>query len=143
MAALCEMNENRRFMKGIMSWVGFKTTQINYVRTARYSGKTKYNYWRLWNLAVEGITSFSTAPLRVWVYVGGIISLISIVYAVWIVANVLIAGVDVPGYASIIVSILFIGGIQLFGIGILGEYIGRIYMESKSRPIYIVDSKIE
>jgi glycosyltransferase involved in cell wall biosynthesis len=136
--ALALMPERRRFMKGLFSWVGFRTTSVDYVRDERTAGKTKFSGWRLWNLALEGITGFSTAPLRLWTYLGLITATVAFGYAVWIVARTLIFGVELRGYASIITIVLFLGGINLIGIGVIGEYIGRIYMETKQRPIYIV-----
>jgi glycosyltransferase involved in cell wall biosynthesis len=130
--------ERRRFMKGIFSWVGFKSCIVEYTREPRAAGMTKFNGWKLWNFAIEGITSFSTIPLRVWTYIGLIVSLISIFYGGFIVVRTLVEGVVTPGYASLFSAILFLGGIQLIGIGVIGEYIGRIYVESKQRPIYIV-----
>jgi glycosyltransferase involved in cell wall biosynthesis len=118
--------------------VGFKTTTIDYVREARQAGSSKFSGWKLWNFAIEGITSFSTMPLRVWTYIGASIALLSILYATFIVIRTIIFGIDVPGYASLVVIPLFMGGIQLVGIGTIGEYIGRIYYETKQRPIYIV-----
>jgi len=134
--------ENQRFMKGIFSWVGFKTTTIEYKREIRHAGKSTFNTWKLWNLALEAITSFSTVPLKVWTYIGFFISFLSLSYGLFIITRTLIFGIDVPGYASLIVVILFLGGIQLIGIGVLGEYIGRIYLESKNRPVYIVESEL-
>ncbi|TLP39658.1 glycosyltransferase family 2 protein [Arcobacter arenosus] len=134
--------ENQRFMKGIFSWVGFKTTTIEYKRESRHAGKSTFNVWKLWNLALEAITSFSTVPLRVWTYIGFFISFLSLSYGLFIITRTLIFGIDVPGYASLIVVILFLGGIQLIGIGVLGEYIGRIYLESKNRPVYIIESEL-
>ncbi|WP_419176068.1 glycosyltransferase family 2 protein [Desulfosediminicola sp.] len=135
------MPENQRFMKGLFAWVGFKTAEVEYTRAARKSGKSKFNGWRLWNLALDGITSFSTLPIRIWLYLGIIISTLSLSYGFFIIFRTLILGVDVPGYASLLTSILFLGGIQLVGIGLIGEYIGRIYMESKARPLYIVEGE--
>jgi glycosyltransferase involved in cell wall biosynthesis len=136
--ALRLLPERRRFMKGIFAWVGFRTTVVEFDADARYSGTSHFNGWRLWNFALEGITSFSTVPLRIWTYVGGMVSLLSMGYAIKIVVSTLISGTDLPGYPSLFCAILFLGGIQLIGIGILGEYIGRIYGEVKQRPIYIV-----
>lgn len=133
--------ENQRFMKGIFSWVGFKTTTIEYKRVSRKDGISKFNTWKLWNLALEAFTSFSTIPLRIWTYIGFFISFLAFLYGIIIVTKTLILGVDVPGYASLITTMLFLGGIQLIGIGVLGEYIGRIYLESKNRPIYIIESE--
>lgn len=137
------LGENRRFMKGIFAWVGFEPVIIDYKRPARAAGTTKFSGWRLWRFAIEGITSFSTAPLVVWTYVGFAISALSLAYAIFVVLRTLIFGVDVPGFASLLVGILFLGGIQLLGIGILGEYIGRIYSEVKRRPPYVIAARHE
>jgi glycosyltransferase involved in cell wall biosynthesis len=136
--ALKKLPENQRFMKGLFNWVGFKTTQIHYTRTVRVEGKTKFSGWQLWTLALEGITSFSTVPLKVWTYLGLFMSSFAFVYGSFIIIRTLVQGIDLPGYASLLVTMLFLGGLQLIGIGVLGEYIGRIYMESKRRPVYIV-----
>jgi glycosyltransferase involved in cell wall biosynthesis len=136
--ALNELPESRRFMKGLFAWIGFKTTYVEYLRPERCAGTSKFNGWKLWNFALEGITSFSTAPLRVWTYGGFLISLISFIYAAYIVLRVLVSGVDLPGHASTIVAILFFGGLQLMGIGFIGEYLGRTYLESKRRPAFVV-----
>ncbi|QQX82295.1 glycosyltransferase family 2 protein [Shewanella sp. KX20019] len=133
--------ERQRFMKGLFSWVGFKTTVIEYSRPERKAGKSKFNAWKLWNFAIEGITGFSTVPLKVWSYLGAFISFISFLYGAYIVFKTLLFGVDVPGYASILVAVLFLGGTQLIGIGVLGEYIGRIYIETKMRPLYIISNE--
>lgn len=139
--AIKKLPENQRFMKGIFSWVGFKTATIEYIREKREAGTTSFNAWKLWNFAIEGITSFSTIPLKIWLYVGLIISLLSFLYGSIIIIKTLIFGIDLPGYASLLSVVLFLGGIQLMGIGILGEYIGRIYSESKRRPVYIVENE--
>jgi polyisoprenyl-phosphate glycosyltransferase len=136
--AFKRLPEKRRFMKGLFAWLGFKTAMVQYVRQPRMTGKTKFSGWKLWNFALEGITSFSTAPLRIWTYVGFMVSAFSFAYSLFIIARTLIGGVDVPGYASLLTAMLFLGGVQLIGIGILGEYIGRIYIEAKNRPTYIV-----
>lgn len=136
--ALKSLPERRRFMKGLFAWVGFRQTTVEFVVEPRTSGKSSFNARQLWNLALEGITSFSTAPLSVWTYTGLTVALLALMYGSWIVIKTLAFGIDVPGYASLLVAILFLGGIQLMGIGVLGEYIGRIYSESKQRPIYIV-----
>ncbi|MFT7860982.1 MAG: glycosyltransferase family 2 protein [Sulfurimonas sp.] len=138
---LKKLPETQRFMKGIFAWLGFKTAVVEYKRDARAAGETSFNGWKLWNFALDGITSFSTAPLRVWLYVGMILAFLAFIYGSWIVLKTLIFGVDSPGYASMITVVLFLGGIQLMGIGILGEYIGRIYLESKNRPVYIVENE--
>ncbi len=134
--------EQQLFMKGVLSWAGFNTVIVEYDRAVRAAGKTKFNGWKLWNLALDGITSFSTVPLRVWTYVGGAVSLFSLLYAAYRVLDKLFFGNDVPGYTSLMTAILFLGGVQLIGIGILGEYIGRIYMEAKHRPRYIVKNVV-
>ncbi|WP_153098806.1 glycosyltransferase family 2 protein [Paraburkholderia hayleyella] len=136
--ALNELPESRRFMKGLFTWVGFRTTAIEYARPERIAGTTKFNGWRLWNFALEGITSFSTDPLRIWAYIGGVVASISFLFAIFMIFKVLLYGVDVPGYASVVVAVTFLGGLQLVGIGIIGEYIGRSYIESKRRPVYLV-----
>jgi glycosyltransferase involved in cell wall biosynthesis len=138
--ALKTLHEHHRFMKGLFAWVGFKTCTLEYTRRARSAGKSKFNGWRLWQFALEGITSFSTFPLTMWLYLGGLISLCAFGYGLFIFLRTLIFGVELPGYASQMCLILFFGGLQLLGIGILGEYIGRTYIESKRRPIYIARS---
>jgi glycosyltransferase involved in cell wall biosynthesis len=135
--ALKLLPESRRFMKGLFAWVGFRSAIVGYERPTRSAGSSKFNGWRLWNLALEGVTSFTTAPLRVWTYVGGITALVSFAYATYLALRVLIRGIDVPGYASVFVAVVFLGGLQLLGIGVIGEYLGRTYIESKGRPIYI------
>ncbi|WP_345987972.1 glycosyltransferase family 2 protein [Sulfurimonas sp. HSL1-2] len=139
--ALQQLPESERFMKGLFAWVGFKATVVDYKRDERKAGKTSFNGWKLWNFALEGITSFSTFPLKVWLYLGLIISLLAFFYGTVIILQTIILGVDMPGYASTMTTILFLGGIQLIGIGVLGEYIGRIYMESKRRPTYIIEDE--
>lgn len=136
--ALKKMTERTRFMKGLFAWVGFKQTSIIFDREPRFQGKTSWNYWKLWNFALDGIISFSLIPLKIWSYIGIIISFISLLYASFLVIHTIILGVDIPGYASIIVSVLFLGGIQLISLGIIGEYLGRIYEEVKERPLYLV-----
>lgn len=136
--AITRMPERQLFMKGILSWVGFDTAVIEYTRVERSAGKSKFNGWKLWNLALEGITSFSTVPLRIWTYLGFGVAAFSFLYAAWLIIDKLVWGNAVPGYPSLMTAILFLGGVQLMGIGVLGEYIGRIYMESKQRPRYII-----
>jgi polyisoprenyl-phosphate glycosyltransferase len=131
--------ERSRFMKGLFAWVGFKSVGVAYARPARAAGETKFNFWRLWNFAIDGIASFSTAPLRVWSYVGGVIAFLSVLYASVIIIRTLVTGVDVPGYASLLTFVLFFGSVQMISVGILGEYIARLFVEVKGRPIYIVD----
>ncbi len=136
--ALKQLPENRRFMKGLFAWVGFRTTQVEYARRPRAGGESKFSGWKLWNLALEGLASFGTLPLRVWTYVGGATAGLAILYSAYLVLRTLLHGVNVPGYSSIITAVLFLGGMQLMGIGIIGEYVGRIYMEAKRRPVYVV-----
>ena len=133
--------ERNLFMKGILSWVGGHTNVVEYARAERIAGNTKFNGWKLWNLAVEGITSFSTFPLRMWTYIGLFVAGIAFLYGAWMIWDTLAFGNPVRGYPSLLVSMLFLGGIQLIGIGILGEYIGRIYMEVKKRPRYLLKDK--
>ena len=133
--ALKNIKESHRFMKGLFSWTGFKTFTLDYKRSARSSGTSKFNGWKLWKLAVEGITSFSTAPLTLWLYLGGLIALSAFAYGLWIFIRTLIFGVDLPGYASLICLILLFGGLQLFGIGILGECV-QFILSAKCMRIY-------
>ncbi|HBM8993518.1 TPA: glycosyltransferase family 2 protein [Citrobacter freundii] len=130
--------ERNLFMKGILSWVGGQIDVVEYARAERIAGSSKFNGWKLWNLALEGITSFSTFPLRIWTYIGLVVASISFTYGVWMIFNTIAFGNPVRGYPSLLVSILFLGGVQLIGIGILGEYIGRIYIETKKRPRYLI-----
>ena len=136
--SLKQLPERTRFMKGLFAWVGYKQTSILFDREPRLKGTTKWNYWKLWNFAIDGITSFSFLPLKVWGYVGLIISSISLLYAAYLVIRTLIYGIDFPGYASLMVAVLFLGGIQLLTLGIIGEYLGRVYEEVKRRPLYLV-----
>ena len=135
---LNSLPENRRFMKGLFAWAGFRTATVEYRREPRSSGRSRFGGRRLWQLAVEGITSFSLMPLRVWSYVGALVASVSLAYGAFILVRTLVYGRDWPGYASLIVAILFLGGLQLIGIGIIGEYLGRTYLEAKRRPAYIV-----
>ena len=130
--------EQQLFMKGVLSWAGFNVAIVEYDRAPRAVGQSKFNAWKLWNLALDGITSFSTLPLRLWSYIGGGISLLALVYAGYLVVDKVLFGNAVPGYPSLMTAILFLGGVQLIGIGILGEYVGRIYMEAKHRPRYVI-----
>ena len=127
-------------MKGLMVWPGFRMESVEFERQPRAAGDTSFNYWKLWNFALDGITSFTTVPLRLWLYVGGVVSILSFLYASFIIIHVLVTGGDVPGYASLMVAVMFFGGIQLFSIGLIGEYVGRILNETKARPIYIIDT---
>lgn len=132
------MPERNRFMKGLFSWAGFRQASVTYSRAARETGTSKFSYWRLWTFALDGITSASTVPLRVWSYVGGIVALLAMAYAIFVAIRTLIWGIDVPGYASLMVAVLFLGGLQLLSLGILGEYVGRILTETKQRPLYVI-----
>ena len=136
------MPERNRFMKGLFAWTGFRQASVTYTRVPRQVGETKFNYWKLWTFALDGITSASTVPLRVWSYLGAVVALLSFGYAVFIVIQTLLSGVDVPGYASLMVAVLFMGGLQLLSLGVLGEYVGRILVETKHRPLYIVRERI-
>ncbi|EAB6386161.1 glycosyltransferase family 2 protein [Salmonella enterica] len=133
--------ERNLFMKGVLSWVGGKIDVVEYARAERVAGDSKFNGWKLWNLALEGITSFSTFPLRMWTYIGLFVAGLSFMYGAWMIFDTVIFGNPVRGYPSILVSILFLGGVQLIGIGVLGEYIGRIYIETKQRPKYIIKNE--
>lgn len=136
--ALRQLPERQRFMKGLFSWVGFRTEVVDYQRAPRAIGRSKFGGWKLWNLALEGFTSFSTVPLRLWTYVGFTGAMVTSLYAAVIFVRTLVWGIDVPGYASLLIAILFFGSLQLISLGVLGEYIGRIYIESKQRPLYVV-----
>ena len=135
------LHERSRFMKGVFSWPGFKTTTIHFERDPRAAGVTKFNFLRMWHYALDGIFSFSNLPLQVWSHVGVMVSLISFLYGVFLSIRVLILGQDIPGYAALMVALLFLGGVQLISLGVLGEYIGRIYDENKRRPIYVINKK--
>jgi glycosyltransferase involved in cell wall biosynthesis len=132
------MPERNRFMKGLFAWAGFRQASVEYDRVERETGTTKFNYWKLWTLALDGITSASTVPLRIWSYVGALVALFALGYATFLAVETMIFGNPVPGYASIMVSVLFLGGIQLISLGVLGEYVGRILTETKQRPLYVV-----
>jgi glycosyltransferase involved in cell wall biosynthesis len=132
------MPERNRFMKGLFAWAGFRQASVEYDRAERETGTTKFNYWKLWTLALDGITSASTVPLRIWSYIGAIVALFAMGYAGLIAVQTIIFGNSVPGYASIMTSVLFLGGVQLISLGVLGEYVGRILTETKQRPLYVV-----
>ena len=139
--SLKKMKETQRFMKGLFSWPGYRTAYVDYVRPLRSAGNTKFNGKKLFALAIEGITGFSYLPLKIWTFIGITVSFVAFIYASFIVIRTIIFGVVLPGYASTLVAVLFLGGIQLIGFGFLGEYIGRIYMEVKQRPLYLVDEE--
>lgn len=140
--AILSLKERNIFMKGIFGWTGFKSYGVKYVRQKRCAGVSKWNYWKLWNFALDGITASTTFPLRVWSYLGTILSGAGMLYALYIIIKTIVYGIDVPGYASLLVFILLLGGIQMIILGILGEYIGRIFIEVKNRPLYIVEKKV-
>lgn len=137
--ALRSLRERHRFMKGLFGWVGFRQIALPYQREARHAGTSKFNYWKLWNFAIEGITSFSSAPLRVAMYAGLFTALLAFAFGVWIVIKTMLWGDPVAGYPSLMVVMLFLGGVQLMALGVIGEYLGRLYEESKQRPLYLVD----
>ena len=139
---LNEFPECSRVSKDLFSWVGFSSDTVEFRREARSAGTGKWKYWSLWNLAIDGFTASTTVPLRIWTYVGGFFALLSFAYAAYIVIKTLIFGVDTPGYASLITVMLFLGGLNLLSLGILGEYVGRISSEVRRRPLFIVQSKI-
>ncbi len=137
--AIGQLGECNRFMKGIFAWAGFSSYGIPYERPERVQGTSKFNYWKLWNFALDGIVSFSSLPLRVWSYLGGVLATVSVCYMLFILLKTMILGIDLPGYASMMCVILFLGSVQLISIGVLGEYVARIFMEVKHRPIYVID----
>lgn len=134
------LNESNRFMKGLYAWPGFSSRGVPYVRPERSAGTTKWNYWKLWNFALDGIFSFSSLPLRIWSYIGAGIGVLALIYMCYIVIETLVNGVSVPGYASTMCVVLFLGSIQLISIGVLGEYLGRMSEEVKKRPVYVVST---
>lgn len=137
--AVRQLPERGRFMKGLLAWVGFPTVAIPFDRKPRKTGSTKWNYWRLWNFALEGIVGFSTAPLRIWTYLGLVLAAIAVLYAAYLVIRVLLIGIDVPGYASLITVLLVSSALNLISLGIIGEYVGRLFVETKQRPIYLLE----
>lgn len=140
LAALRQVRERHRFMKGLFGWIGYERVAVPYQRDARLGGRSKFNFWRLWNFALEGVTSFSTAPLRLATYVGVGAALLAFGYGLWIVVKALIWGDPVAGWPTMMSVILFLGGAQLIALGVIGEYLGRLYEESKQRPLYLVDA---
>ncbi len=135
--ALKALPERNRFMKGLFAWVGFRQTGVAFERPQRAAGKTSWRYWRLWNFALDGLTAFSTVPLRLWTYVGGLTALAAFGYAGFLVLDTLLHGRDVPGYASLMVAVLLSLGLQMLALGIIGEYLGRVFQEVKRRPLYL------
>ena len=142
-AVINQLPERQRYMKGLFSWAGFKKCIVPYARNYRYQGKSKFSYWKLWNFALDAITSFSSLPIKIWTYIGVFVSGLAFLYAIIIIIKTFIFGIDMPGYASIMVTLLFLSGLQFISLGILGEYIGRIFIETKQRPIYIIRSFYE
>ena len=140
--ALLALPERERFLKGLFNWVGFKSAAVPFVRQKRAAGNTKWNYWKLWNFALQGITAGSTVLLRVWAYIGMFISLLAVCFAGWVALKKIIYGNPVSGYSSLMVVLLFSSGVQLISLGIVGEYLSRIFVEVKQRPLYIVEEKI-
>ena len=137
--SLKQLRETHRFMKGLFAWIGHPQKAVPYHRDKRHAGTTKFNYWRLWNFAIEGFTSFTIAPLKVATYVGVVIAGLAFVFAAWIVGRTLLYGDPVRGYPSLMVVILMLGGVQLITIGVLGEYVGRMFNETKQRPLYLLN----
>ena len=140
--ALGTLRERQRFMKGLFAWVGYRQTSIMYERDARFAGTSKFNYWRLWNFAIDGITSFSGAPLKVATYVGMLTALFAFVFGLFVLIKAIFLGDPVRGYPTLMVVILFLGGVQLIALGLIGEYLGRLYLEVKQRPLYLVDEYV-
>jgi glycosyltransferase involved in cell wall biosynthesis len=137
--ALKKVRERQRFMKGLFAWVGFKQKAVVYARDPRFAGETKWNYWKLWNFAIDGITSFSGAPLKVASYVGFVVAMFAFIFGSWVIAKALLFGDPARGYPTIMVAVLFLGGVQLMALGVIGEYLGRLYVEVKQRPLYLID----
>lgn len=137
--ALRQLRERHRFMKGLFTWVGFRQIGVEYDRDPRAAGHSKFNYWRLWNFALEGVTSFSTVPLRAATYIGFVTALLAFAYGAWTIAKTLLWGEPVRGYPSLMAVMLMLGGVQLIALGLIGEYLGRLYAESKQRPLYLVE----
>ncbi|HEY2864038.1 MAG TPA: glycosyltransferase family 2 protein [Casimicrobiaceae bacterium] len=140
--ALRRLPERTRFMKGLYAWVGFRQTTISYDIEPRREGRSKWSAWHLWRLAIDGITSFSSLPLKVWSVIGLAFALAALTYGSYLIVRTVVRGIDVPGYASVMVVILFLGGLQLLSLGIIGEYLGRVYDEVKARPLYVVRQRI-
>ena len=137
--ALKQVRERQRFMKGLFTWVGFRQMAVVYERDPRFAGSSKFNYWRLWNFALEGITSFSGAPLKVATYVGIFTALLAFGFGIWVLGKAMLLGDPVRGYPSLMLVVLFLGGVQLMALGMIGEYLGRLYMEAKQRPLYLIE----
>ena len=138
--AVSSARERHRFMKGLFAWVGFRQVGVSYDRDPRHAGSSKFNYWRLWNFALDGITSFTTIPLRIATWLGMLVALGALFFGLVIIFKTLMWGDPVPGYPSLMVVVLFLGGVQLVSLGIIGEYLGRLFEQSKQRPLYLIDS---
>ena len=141
--ALKGLREHHRFMKGLFAWVGFPSKAVLYERDPRFAGESKWNYLKLWNFSLEGITGFSIAPLKIATYLGLLISIFAAILGTQIILETLLYGADVPGYPSLFSAVLFFGGVQLFFLGIIGEYLGRVFNESKRRPLYLIQDHLE
>ena len=141
--SLSELREGHRFMKGLFAWVGYPSIAVEYRRAPRAAGKTKFNYWKLLNFAIEGITSFTSAPLRIATYVGSLTALFAFLFGVWIIIKSIFFGEAVQGYPTIMITVLFLGGMQMLFTGILGEYLGRIFGETKRRPLYLIERHVQ
>lgn len=140
LAGLRQLRERQRFMKGLFGWVGYKRIALPYRREPRLAGNSKFGFWKLWNFALEGITSFSTAPLRVATYLGLLTAAGAFGFAAWVIGKAALYGDRVAGWPTMMAVILFLGGVQLIALGLIGEYLGRLYMEAKQRPLYLVDT---
>jgi glycosyltransferase involved in cell wall biosynthesis len=137
--AVLQLREQHRFMKGLFAWVGFPSRAVPYDRAPRHAGRSKWSYWSLWNLALEGITSFTVMPLRLATYLGLLVAASAVIYAAEVVVKTLILGNQVAGYPSLMTVVLFLGGVQLMTLGVIGEYLGRVFNETKGRPLYLVE----
>ena len=137
---LNQLSESTRFNKGLFSWIGFRVATVDYVRPERAAGSTKWKPAKLWSLALDGITTSSTLPLRIWTYIGGSIALLAFAYAIFLIVYTLVTGADTPGFASIMVAVLMLGGLNLLSLGLIGEYLGRVAVEVRRRPLYVVES---
>ncbi|NJC33248.1 glycosyltransferase involved in cell wall biosynthesis [Sphingomonas jejuensis] len=140
--ALGSYRERERFMKGLFAHLGFRQAVVEYTRAPRAAGQSKFRFVRLWALGLEGIISFSTRPLKVWTYIGVAVAAVSLAYMVWIVVRTIIFGIDLPGYASLLTVMLFMNGLVLTGLGVIGEYVARIFSEVKGRPLYLVRGRL-
>jgi glycosyltransferase involved in cell wall biosynthesis len=136
--ALSAIRERHRFMKGLFAWIGYRQVPLSYEADPRFAGASKWNYWKLWNFSIEGITSFSIGPLKVATYIGLLVAILAIIYGFYTVMRTIIFGNPVPGFPTLLVTILFLGGLQLIFLGIIGEYLGRTFNEVKQRPLYLV-----